>query len=241
MLTCLLLVGLGAKCLAQSPSAGQANSRQEFDEYLLVLSKTAPREILSAAGTFERQWPRSELLAHVLELELEAYRSLGDSANAIHAGERALKAAPDNLLVLTNMAYIIASSTSDRQQLARAERYARRELELSRTIRIPKKISPKEWDEIQGRRNSTAHATLGLVAYKLGDIARAIQEFETAVKLAPAPDAAHYYRLGMLYQASGNKSGAIEMLGRAAESNDPTIKRLAGSELKALRRRHPSN
>ena len=108
------------------------------------------------------------MLAQVLELQLEAYRSLGDSVNAILAGEKALKAAPDNLLVLTNLAYIIASSTNDQQQLARAERYARRELELSRTIRIPKSISPHEWDEIQRRQNSTAHAALGLVAYKRG-------------------------------------------------------------------------
>jgi tetratricopeptide (TPR) repeat protein len=233
-------VVLGANDAAQSPSAGQANSREEFDEYLLVLSKIAPKEVISAAGSFERNWPRSELLAHVLELELEAYRSLGDSANAIVTGEKALKAAPDNLLVLTNMAYILASSTSDQQQLARAERYARRELELSKTIRIPKRISPKEWDEVQGRQNSTAHAALGLVAYKRGDIAGAIQEFETAVKLSPAPEAAHYYRLGMLYQASGNESGAIEMLRRAAESSDPAIRQLAETELKSLRSKHRS-
>lgn len=240
-LTCMLLVVFVVTGLPQSPAAGQANSPEEFDEYLVVLLKTTPKEIISAAGDFEKQWPRSELLAQVLELELEAYRSLGDPINAILAGERALKAAPDNLLVLTNMAYIIASSTSDRQQLARAERYARRELELSTKIRIPKRISLKEWDEIQGRQNSTAHATLGLVAYKRGDIAGAIKEFETAVKLAPAPEAAHYYRLGILYRASGNESAAIEMLRRAAASNDATIRQLAENELQSLSRTHRSN
>jgi tetratricopeptide (TPR) repeat protein len=241
LLTCLLLVVLGANGLAQTTAAGQANSREEFDEYLLILSKTAPKEVLSAAGSFERHWPGSKLVAHVLELELEAYRSLGDSANAILAGEKALKAAPDNLFVLTNIAYILASSTSDQQQLARAERYARRELELSTNIRIPKRISPREWEEIQGRQNSTAHATLGLVAYKRGNTAGAIHEFETAVKLAPVPEAAHYYRLGMLYRASGNESRAIEMLRRAVESNDPTIRRLAESELKTHPGRRQTN
>jgi tetratricopeptide (TPR) repeat protein len=236
-----LVVLLVATGLAQSPSTGQADSREEFDEYLALLLKTAPKEIISAAEGFEKHWPRSELLAHVLELELEAYRSLGDSANAILAGEKALKAAPDNLLVLTNLAYIIASSTNDRQQLARAERYARRELELSGTIRIPKRISPNEWDEMKRRQNSTAHAALGLVAYKRGELAQAIHEFETAGKLAPAPDAAHYYRLGMLYQASGNESGAIEMLGRAAESSDPAIRLPAEKELKSLQLRRRSN
>jgi tetratricopeptide (TPR) repeat protein len=237
----MLLAFLAATVLAQSPSTGQADSREEFDEYLALLSKTAPKEIISAAKGFEKHWPRSEMLAHVSELELEAYRSLGDSANAIAAGEKALKAAPDNLLVLTNLAYIIASSANDRQQLARAEHYARRELELSGAIRIPKRISPPEWEEMERRQNSTAHAALGLVAYKRGDVAGAIQEFETAVKLAPSPEAAHYYRLGILYHASGNESRAAEMLGRAAESNDPAIRSLAENELKSLRLRHRAN
>jgi tetratricopeptide (TPR) repeat protein len=241
MLTCVVFLACGSNGQAQFTSAGQANSPEEFDAYLLVLSKTSPKEVISAAGDFERHWPHSELLAHVFALELEAYRSVGDSAKAILAGEKALKAAPDNLVVLTNLAYIIANSTIDSQQLARAEGYARSELELARTIRVPKRISPEEWDEIRGRLGSTAHATLGLVAYKRGDIAGAIQKFETAVKLVPAADPAQYYRLGMLYEASGNQSKAVEMLRRAAESSDPTIRQLAEQKLKSLQRKHQSN
>src|SRR5215831_3346437 len=107
-LTCMLLAVFGLNGQPQSPSTGQAKSREEYDAYLLILSKSVPKEVIPAAENFERQWPSSELLAHVLELKLEAYRSLGDSSNAILAGERALKAAPDNLLLLTNIAYIIA-------------------------------------------------------------------------------------------------------------------------------------
>jgi len=237
----MLLAVFGLNGQPQSPSTGQAKSREEYDAYLLILSKSVPKEVIPAAENFERQWPSSELLAHVLELKLEAYRSLGDSSNAILAGERALKAAPDNLLLLTNIAYIIASTSNDRQQLARAEHYARRELELSTTIRIPKTIPLTDWDEISGQQNSTAHATLGLVSYKRGDIAGAIKEFETAVKLAPVPDAAQYYRLGKLYRVTGNKVEAIRMFQRAVASNDSTIRPLAESELQSLGSKHGSN
>jgi tetratricopeptide (TPR) repeat protein len=237
-LTWILLAVFGLNGLSQSPSAGQARSPEEFDGYLLVLSKSVPKDVIPAASNFERQWPNSELLAHVLELKLEAYRSLGDASNAILAGERALEAAPDNLLVLTNISYIIASTSNDRQQLARAEHYARRELELSTTIRIPKRISLAEWDEISAQQNSTAHAALGLVNYKRGVLAGAIREFETAVKLAPVPEPAHYYRLGRLYRVSGKETEAIEMLRRAVASNDPTIRPLAESELQSRGRKH---
>jgi hypothetical protein len=91
---------------AQFTAAGQAESREEFDAYLRVLSKTSPKDVISAAGDFERHWPRSELLGHVFELQLNAYRSLDDSAQAIVAGEKALRAAPDNLVILSNLAYL---------------------------------------------------------------------------------------------------------------------------------------
>ena len=96
-------------------------------------------------------------------MEAEAHASLGDSAKAIVAGKKALDAAPDNLAILANVAYAMANSTTDAEQLGGAEGYARRELELSKTLHIPRKISPQEWQEIQGRLDSTAHSSLGLM------------------------------------------------------------------------------
>ena len=112
---------------------------------------------------------------------------------------------------------------------------------MSTKLRVPKRISPADWTEIQGRLGSTAHATLGLAAYKRGDLTGAIDEFETAIKLAPTPDPAQYYRLGRLYLVRGNEPGGIDMLLRAAKSDDPVIRQLAERELQAVRHRTPSN
>src|SRR3984957_19666306 len=232
--TCVMLLVLQADAQSQFSFPGQASSPEEFDAYLVILGKTSPKEIISATTDFERHWPHSELIAHVFELEAEAYASLGDSTNAILSDERALDVAPDNLVVLANLAYLIANSAIDAEQLARAEKYAQRELKLSQTIMIPKKISPQEWEDIQSRVGSTAHASLGLVAYKSGNLAGAIREFEAAVALERVPDPAQYYRLGLLYRASGNQSKALEMLRRAAESTDPTIRQLAQKELSRI-------
>jgi tetratricopeptide (TPR) repeat protein len=103
-----------------------------------------------------------------------------------------------------------------------------------KTFTVPKWIPPQKWETIEGRLRSEAHAALGLVSYKRGGIPQAIREFETAIELAPVPEPAQYYRLGMLYQASGNKSAAIQKLQRAAQMNDQTIRYLAEKELKVL-------
>lgn len=169
-------------------------------------------------------------------MELEAYRSLDDASGAIAAGQRALQFAPGNLQVTAELASIIADATTDPQQLRQAEDYAHKTLEELKAFTVPKWIPPQKWETIEGRLRSEAHVALGLVAYKRGGLQQAIGEFETAIELAPAPEPAQYYRLGMLYQASGNKAAAIQKLQKAAQLNDPTIRRLAEKQLKSLDR-----
>ncbi len=230
----MLLAAPAIRAVAQVSFGGQANSPEEFDAYLLILKETKPEKIITATSDFMRRWPQSEMIAQILELQSEAYASFEDPKNAILSGEKALAAVPNNLVVLTNLAYTIANSTSDPQELARAERYARRVLDLSQTIVIPKKISPQEWQETRSHLTSTAHAALGIIAYKEGNSPAAIRELETAVGSERSSNPAHYYRLGLLYQTTGNRVKTIEMLRRAAAGNDPAIRQLAEEKLRAI-------
>jgi tetratricopeptide (TPR) repeat protein len=233
-LICTLLAALAVQDLAQVSFSGQANSPQEFDAYLLALKETNPEKIVAATVDFVKRWPRSEMVAQILELQSEAFASLGDAKNAILSGEKAIAAAPDNLVVLTNLANTIANSTTEPHQLTRAEHYARRALDLSQTILIPKKISPQEWQETRSHLSSIAHGTLGLIAYKRGESTVAILELEIAVGLERAPNPASIYRLGLLYQTVGNRTKAIEMLQRAAAGDNSVIRQLAEAKLKSI-------
>jgi tetratricopeptide (TPR) repeat protein len=221
-------------CAAQIVPLPQADSPEEFDAYLAVLDTHTPTAILAAAGAFLHAWPASALRGHVYELEFEAYRQTGDVDKAIEAGEKSLAAAPDNLVVLANLSVVLANGTSDPKQLERATMYARKVIELSLSFRIPKSITPREWAEINARVNSQAHAALGLVDNRRGDTRAAIREFETAIALAPSPDATQYYRLGLLYRVAGRIAEAKAEFRRAAELPDPGIQELARRELRQL-------
>jgi tetratricopeptide (TPR) repeat protein len=234
ILTFLIVLLLQFHSSAQASFHGQAKSAEEFDSYLSVLHETAPEKVIEAAQDFEQHWPESELAAEVFELRSEAHRALGDANSAIRYGKRALVAAPDNLTVLTNLAYVIADSSTDPSHLGEAEKYARRELELAQTIHIPRKVSPQEWHDTRRHLDSVAHASLGLIAYKRENLRGAIQEFETAVQLGDASDPALCYRLGLLYRAAGDRAKAIEMLQRAAAMEDSTIRSMAERELHSL-------
>jgi len=232
-----IVASTAACCLAQFAPPPQADSPEEFDSYLAVVDASAPAAVIAAGEVFVRAWPGSGLRGHVYEMEFEAYRRLGDADKAIEAGEKSLAAAPDNLIMLANLSVALANGTRDAKRLARAEMYARKAIELSTSMRLPKFIHPDEWEQINARVNSQAHAALGLVANQRGAIQHAIQEFETAVKLAPEPDATQYYRLGLLYHVIGNISGAREKLQRAMELNEPGIRELAEQQLRQLPKR----
>ncbi|MEW5979358.1 MAG: tetratricopeptide repeat protein [Acidobacteriota bacterium] len=232
----VLLIWAPLSSRAQWARQPQAETPEEFDAYLLVVERTAPKERITAALEFERKCPHSAMLAAVYEMQMEACRAIGDSEGAIRAGELALQEVPNNLVVLTQLAYLLANSATERGQLARAEELARNAIATTKKIRLPKWIDPVRWEETQGRLGSTAHSALGLVAYKHGKTAKAIAEFEAAVSLAPTPDPALHYRLGLLFKLRGDPSRAIQELQKAADSTEPTLRRLAEAELRALQR-----
>jgi tetratricopeptide (TPR) repeat protein len=225
---------LAVCCAAQIVPLPQADSPEEFDAYLSVLDTHTPTATLAAAKAFLHGWPASALRAHVYELEFEAYRQLGDVDKAIESGEKSLAAAPDNLIVLANLSVVLANGTSDPKRLERSGMCARKVIELSISFRIPKSITPQEWAEINARINSQAHAALGLVDNQGGNVRTAIREFETAIALAPSPDATQYYRLGLLYRVVGRIADAKKEFQRAAELPDAGIQELAQRELRQL-------
>ena len=234
MRTLAFLCGLAVSGAGQITPLPQANSPEEFDAYLSILDAHGPAAVIAAGNTFVRRWPASPLRGHVYELEFEAYRQMGDAGRAIEAGEKSLAAAPDNLIMLANLSVVLANGTGDPNRLDRSTTYARKVIALSGTFRIPKSISPGEWAEISARVKSQAHAALGLVDNQRGDEIGAIREFETAIALAPSPDATQYYRLGMLYRVTGRISEAKEKFRRAAELPEPAVQELALRELRRL-------
>lgn len=224
---------------AQPASEPQAKSPEEFDDFLDVLSRRAPGEIVLEAGRFAQRWPDSALLGEVYRIELSACRQLGDSACAIQAGERALQKAPDNLDLLAEVAYLLADAQPDAAAMARADEYAHRVLTLVDTIQIPRSVTPQQWANTRAELEARAHTTLGLNAYNRHQPAIALRELETAKRLAPQPDAALCYRLGLLYRVAGDDAKAVEMLRQAAKSSDPALRNLAEQQLSKTRAGSP--
>lgn len=219
---------------AQFTSRPQASTQEEYDQYLSVLAASNSHAVIAAAESFEKSFPKSEMLPNVFKMELEAWIANGDAKNAILAGEKGLQLAPKNIDLLSELAYLIADTQSDPSSLDKSESLANTALELLGNLQIPRVIKPKEWEMIRGPLESKAHSALGLVEFKRGLLPEAIDQFESALQPGVADETPIFYRLGRLYLLTGQIEKARLALMHAATSGVPELRREAEKELTEL-------
>ena len=179
---------------------------------------------------FEKKFPQSTLRLPVCELVAKAWRSKGDADRAIAAAARGLSIAPDYVPLLVELADLLANGSA---QLERAEKSARRALELLASAKAPLRVTPEDWTRAVSEYRARAHGALGMVLFKRGDTMTAIQEFEAAVADASG-DAQLHYRLGKLYAVNGRVAEAREHLRKAARSSDKLLRERAQAALAEL-------
>lgn len=234
----LLCAGLWPALLpAQFTSTPQASTQQEYDQYLAILAASNSRALIAAGQSFEKAFPQSAMLANVYKIELSAWIEIGDSKNAVLVGERALRLVPNNVDLMSEVAYLIADTESDSASLSESKKLALGALELLDKLQIPRTTSPQEWKMIRGSIESKAHSALGLIAFKQGLQAESIAQFESALQPGVVDQSPIFYRLGRLYHLAGQQDKARSALKRAISSRDPELRHQAELELAKL----PSN
>jgi tetratricopeptide (TPR) repeat protein len=221
---------------AQFTSEPQALTYEEYDQYLSVLSPTDPSAVVKAGESFEKAYPSSALLPKVYRMELDAWKAMGDARQAILAGKKALQLVPENVDVMSELAYLIADTESNPASLKEAKAYGAGTIEFLDKLQIPRSISPQAWKPLRGSIEGRAHSALGLVAFKSGFLKESITEFELSLQTGAVDEAATFYRLGISYHLAGFEEKARSCLTRAAASNDPEIRRRAEQELGKLPR-----
>jgi tetratricopeptide (TPR) repeat protein len=240
----LALLGWRADLSAQvgpllSPTqARQAQSQEEFDAYLEVVTETDSRKIVKRVESFAAEYPKSQLLGIAYEYQARAYAQLNDFEGVLAAGEKALRAHPDNLNTLLILAPVLADhaarSPNQARWLAQAEDYARRILIGVERTQIPHKIPLEHWEAEKGRMQAQAHEVLGVVAMQRGQVPAAVNEFETTVRVNPNPQGGQYFRLGMAYASAGERGKAQETLRHATDLGPDNVRQLALTGLAKL-------
>jgi tetratricopeptide (TPR) repeat protein len=221
-----------------------------------IESEPEPSRRVSMVDEFERQFPSSPILPHVLAHAAKACQEKGDLNKAIEYGEKSLMLDPNNLpsLVIvaisdTQPSMLRGSDTERNARLTEAQTDADHLLKLLDAV--PKQPGETEGqfqslkqpsemdDQLQKRRNgfaADAHFALGMVALLREDPAKAVEQFNAAIMIAVNPPAQYYYRLGDAYAGVGKRDEALIAFEKAAEAGKGTaMEQLANKRVAELK------
>jgi tetratricopeptide (TPR) repeat protein len=231
------------------PAQGQAGGQQPADptksgSSLAMPGSPANAEELAAAKAFQempnadlpkkitageeflRKYPESQYRPLVYTTLTQAYLRTGNADKAFEVGEKEVTLRPDDVQTLAFLGQNIprtvnASTPEPEQQLAKAEGYSKRAIEVTPTIPKPEGVDDREFVSAKNLTLSMAHSGLGLVYVRRGKFNEAIPELEQSVKIDPnpTPDPVNLYLLGLANQKASHYNDAALAFTKCAELN----------------------
>ncbi len=241
--------------LGPSPAGVQDIPRDQARVFSAITSELDPDKAIALVDDFARKYPNSLLLSSVYSLGANAYQQKGDVEKVVDYTGKSLKLKPDNLtslilrLGMLPMPQYLRNHAADRDKILReALSDANRALQI--IPQIPKQ--PNEVDAVYQKRlaeiASEVHGPLGTVYLELAtgapagpdkaELAKAEQEFTTAVTTSSHPDPRDYYRMGEAYGLDGKWDEAIQAFKKAGGLGQGTlIKTYADEQIAQMKKR----
>jgi len=239
---------------AANPNAPRLSQEEGRDIWALANELDADRAI-QMMNDFVQKYPNSVALTDAYAAGAVAYARKDQYAQAIEYGEKSLKANPDNLRALLLLAPLLpqpqmlkGADLDKEKKLADAEAYAKRAVELVKTIPKLSNETDQQFEKRKEDYTAQMHSALGMVHLQRAgmglqgldrdELARAEQEYQTAISTALQPTPQDYYRLGEVRTMLERYDAAIEAFTKAAELGQGTlIKTYADQKIEELNKR----
>ncbi|HVB97858.1 MAG TPA: hypothetical protein VNJ12_00800 [Candidatus Dormibacteraeota bacterium] len=185
-----------------------------------------PKDVVSSGQDFLKKFPTSRYAGSVYGRLAVAYETLGDPDQMMDAGQKALQLNPDDVDVLSLLAYSIPrrinpDNIDSGEKLQEATQYAMRALELLPKVQKPAAMPQDQFTSAINAEAASCHSGLGLIAYYQHDPTAMVTQLEQAVKLNPTPDPSDQYLLGIAYIESGRAADAEDILQKCVAEPGP--------------------
>jgi tetratricopeptide (TPR) repeat protein len=189
-----------------------------------------PQKIISSGEAFLQQYPDSHYVGSVYSRLTSAYQSTGNDKKMFEVGRKALQANPDNVDVLSELAYTIPrridpNDLGSDQQLQEAAQYAKHAMELLAALTKPANMTDEAFAKAKNTELASCHSGLGLVYFYQHNIPQMVTELEQAVKLDPMPDPTDQFLLGFAYAQAGRWADAVTPLEACGANPGPIQQR----------------
>lgn len=239
---------------AANPNAPKISQEEGREIWALVNELDADRAI-QMMNDFVKKHPDSIGLTDAYAAGAVAYARKDQYALAVEYGEKSLKTNPDNLRALLLLAPVLpqpqmmrGAELDKEKKLADAEAYAKRAVELVKTLPKVSNETDEQFEKRKAEYTSQMHSALGMVHLQRAsmglqgmdrdELAKAEQEYQTAVTMTDQPAPQDYYRLGEVRNMLDKYDTAIEAFTKAGELGQGTvIKTLADQKIEELSKR----
>jgi tetratricopeptide (TPR) repeat protein len=200
------------------------NSEEESEakEFLAVPASDFNRKI-EAGEQFLKKYPQSRLLPSIYSTLTFVYLRAGRPDKAFEIGDKEVQLRPDDVETLALLSLTIPRAVNSKtpdpdKQLAKAENYARRAIEVTPTLVKPEGITDQNFVISKNATLSMAHGGLGLVYFREAKFKEAIPELEQSIKIDPnpSPDPTNLYALALSDQKASHFEDAAAAYIRCA-------------------------
>lgn len=176
---------------------------------------------IEVGEAFAQKYPQSRYLPVVYSSLTNAYLQTGQVQKMEEVGDKEIALRPDDVQVMAVLGQTIpralsGSTPNPDQELAKAEKYSKRAIELTPTIAKPPNLTDENFVIAKNQTLAMAHSGLGLVYVRRGKYADAIPELEQSVKIDPQPDPVNYYLLGMANEKTSHFDDAVAAFTKCA-------------------------
>ncbi len=175
--------------------------KDEVAAYKAFSKEQEPAKKIQLGNKYLQKYPKGQLAEKVDSGLMNVYRGLQDWKNTYLFADNALALKPDDVDVLTTVAWTIPhvytpSDADAEQELNKAETYAKHAIEVLAAIPKPADMNEAQFAAAKSKRSIQAHSALGLVYFRRNDYDNSEKELEQATKGNPNPDATDLYVLG---------------------------------------------
>lgn len=164
---------------------------------------------IETGEAFVQKYPQSRYLPIIYNGLTTAYFQTGQVQKMEEVGDKEIALKPDDVQVMAVLGQTIPRSTSQAEELDKAEKYSKRAIELTPTIAKPPNLTDENFAAAKNVTLAMAHSGLGLVYVRRAKFADAIPELEQSVKIDPQPDPVNYYLLGMANEKTSHFDDAV--------------------------------
>ncbi|MCL5005392.1 MAG: tetratricopeptide repeat protein [Acidobacteria bacterium] len=236
-------------------ASGPQVSPAEAQAYNQLKGEQDPDKIIQDANAFAKNFPNSSVLTYVYSIAAVAYQQKNDAENVVLYGERSLALKPDNLMALLLVSSTLpqpqmlnVSDAEKEKRLTLAEVYANKALQEIDQIGKQASETDQAFQARKDQMASGAYSSLGMVHLErsrmaiqepdLGELAKAEQNYKTAIEKSGGNDAVDYYRLGEVYSSEGKVDEAIAAFSNASKQAPGTvIEQYANRQIQALKQK----